>query len=123
MGFKPQTNPKYTSQPPKDQVYLIFPVTFNGRHKARLVAHGSLTPDPVENIYSGVVSLRHLSLVIFLAELNNLELWGADIENAYQEAYMHEKLLIIAEVEFEELEGFILVFNKVLYGLKSSGKK
>ena len=38
------------------------------------------------------------------------------------EAYTHEKLFIIADSEFEELEGFILIFNKALYGLKSSGK-
>ena len=30
---------------------------------------------------------------------------------------------MIAGAEFEELEGFILVFNKALYGLKSSGKR
>ena len=46
---------------------------------------------------------------------NNLELWGADIGNAYLEAYTHEKLLIIAGAEFEELECFILIFNKALY--------
>ena len=85
------------------------------------MADGSLTPDPVENIYSGVVSLRHLRLVIFLGELNNLGLWGAYIWNL--EAYTHEKLFIIAGAEFEELEGFILIFNKELYGLKSSGKR
>ena len=104
-------------------VNLIFAVTFNGRHKERLVADGSLTLDPVENIYSGLVSLRHLRLVIFLGELNNLQLWGADIGNAYLEAYTHEKLFIIAGAEFEELDSFILVFNKALYGLKSSGKR
>ena len=87
------------------------------------MADGSLTPDPMENIYSGVVSLRHLRLVIFLGELNNLEIWGADIGNAYLEAYTHEKLFIIGGAEFEELEGFILVFNKAPDGLKSSGKR
>ena len=87
------------------------------------MAYGSLAQDPVENIYSGLVSLRHLRLVIFLGELNNLELWGADIGNAYLEAYTHEKLYIIAGAEFEELEGFILVFNNAIYGLKSSGKR
>ena len=107
----------------KIRVNLIFAVKHDGRHKARLVADGSLTPDPVENIYSGVVSLRHLRLVIFLGELNNLELWGADIGNAYLEAYTNEKLFIIAGPEFEELQGFILIFNKALYGLKSSGKR
>ena len=69
---------KILNTPPNHQkirVNLIFAVKHNGRHKARLVADGSLTPGPVENIYSGVVSLRHLRLVIFLGELNNLELW------------------------------------------------
>ena len=54
---------------------------------SRLVADGHLTPEPIENIYSGVVSLRNLRLVIFLGKLNNLELWGADIGNAYLEAF------------------------------------
>ena len=65
------------------------------------VANGSLTPDPVENIYSGEASLRHLRLVVFLGELNNLELWGPDIGNDYLEASPHEKLFIIAGAEFE----------------------
>ena len=51
--------------------------------KARLVAGGHLTPDPIESIYSGVVSIRSLRLVIFLAKLNKLVVWGADIGNAY----------------------------------------
>ena len=48
------------------KVHLVFAVKFDGRHKARLVADGHLTPEPIENIYSGVVSLRNLRLVIFL---------------------------------------------------------
>ena len=43
------------------------------------------------------MSLRHLRLVIFLGKLNNLELWGADIGNAYLEAYTREKLFIIVD--------------------------
>ena len=39
------------------------------------------------------------------------------------DAYTHEKLFIIAGPEFEELQGSILIFNKALYGLKSSGKR
>ena len=96
---------------------------YNGRHKVRLVADSSLTPEPAENICSGVVSLRHLRLVIFLGELNNLELWGADIGNAYLDAHTQAKLFIIGGAEFEELEGLILIFNKARYGLKSSGKR
>ena len=37
----------------KNKVHLVFAVKFDGRHKARLVADGHLTPEPIENIYSG----------------------------------------------------------------------
>ena len=59
----------------KIRVHLIFAVKHYGRHKARLVAGGHLTPDPIESVYSVVVSIRSLRLVIFLAKLNNLEVW------------------------------------------------
>ena len=105
------------------KVHLVFAVKFNGRHKARLVADGHLTPEPAENIYSSVVSLKNLRLMIFLGKLNNLDIWGAEIGNAYLEAFTDEKLYIVAGPEFQELEGCILIFLKEFYGLKSSGKR
>ena len=63
----------------RSKVHVAFAVKFDGRHKARLVADGHLAPEPIENIYSGVDSLRNLRLVIFLDELNNLDIWGAHI--------------------------------------------
>ena len=42
------------------KIHLVFAVKFDGRHKARLVANGHLTPEPIENIYPGLVSLRNL---------------------------------------------------------------
>ena len=87
------------------------------------MADGHLAPEPIENIYSGVVLLRNLGLVIFLGKLNNLELWGADIGNAYLEAFTDEKIYIVAGPEFQKLGGYILIFLKALYGLKSSGKR
>ena len=62
-------------------------------------------------------------LVMFLGKLNHLELWGADIDNAYLEAVTEENLYIVAGPEFEDLEGYIQTFSKPLYGLKSSGKR
>ncbi|MEE4662268.1 MAG: reverse transcriptase domain-containing protein, partial [Halieaceae bacterium] len=104
-------------------VHLVFDVKHDGRHKARLVAAGNLTAEPVESVYSGVVSLRSLRLIAFLAELNQLELWGADIGNAYLKAKTKEKLYIIAGPEFGEREGHVLLIDKALYGLKTSGKR
>ena len=45
----------------------------DGRHKARLVADGNLIEVPLSSVYSGVVSLRGIQLVLFLAKLNKLE--------------------------------------------------
>ena len=45
--------------------------------------------------------MRNLKQVIFLGKLNNLELRGADIGNAYLEAPTEEKLYIVSGPEFE----------------------
>ena len=69
----------------------------------------------------GVVSLRDIRLVVFLAELNQLQLWGADVGNAYLEAKTKEKVYIIGGPEFGPLEGHTLLIDRALYGLRSSG--
>jgi hypothetical protein len=84
------------TSPPKGfkriRVHLVFDVKHDGRKKAtedqkkaRLVADGHLTDIPIDSVYSGVVSLRVFRLVLFLAELNSLQLWATDIGNAYLE--------------------------------------
>ena len=107
----------------KIQVHLVFAVKHDGRHKARLVADGHLTREPVETVYSGLVSLRNLRLTIFLSELNNLELWGADIGNAYLVTYTDENLCIVAGPEIGELPGHLLLINKALCGTRSAGSR
>ena len=104
-------------------VHFVYDVKHDGRHRARLVADGHLTDIPVDSVYSGVVSLRGFRLLIFLAELNGLEVWRTDISSAYLEAYTKEKVCIVAGPEFRELEGYCLLVHKALYGLQSSGAR
>jgi hypothetical protein len=61
-------------------------------------------------------------MVIFLAELNGMDLWATDIGNAYLEAYTAKTLVIVGGPEFREMEeGHILIISKALYGLRTSG--
>jgi hypothetical protein len=103
---------------------IIYDVKNDGRHKARFVAGGHLTKEPVESVYSGVVSLRSFRLVLLLAELNGLEIMVGDVGNAYLEAETKEKVYSIAGPEFEPfgLVGHTLIIKRALYGLRSGGK-
>ena len=74
-------------------------------------------------VYSGVASLRSLRIVCFLAELNGLEVTGGDIGNAYLEAYTKERVCFRAGPEFGELEGHLMIIDKALYGLRTSGAR
>ena len=51
---------------------------------------------------------------MFLAELNNLQLWGADVGNAYLQAFIKEKLYIVGI-------GPVFAMHKALYGTRSRG--
>ena len=80
------------------RIHIVYDVKNDGRHRSRVVAGGHLTSEPGhgESLYSGVVTLRGMKTVMFLAELNDLKLWNTDISSAYLEAYTTEKVVIIA---------------------------
>ena len=60
--------------------------------------------------------------MLILAELHGLQVYGADVGNAYLEAKTKEKIYFgVAGSEFGELEGSIMIIHKALYGLRSSG--
>ena len=107
----------------KIRVHFVYAVKHDDRFKARLVADGHLTKEHVESIYSGVVPLRSLRMVVFLSQLNDFEIWGADVGNAYLEAYTDQKLCIIAGPEFKELQGHLLIMIKALHGTRSGGAR
>ena len=74
----------------KIRVHFVFDVKHCGKFKARLVADGHFTKEPMETVYSGM----------FLAEPNNLELWGADARHAYNlQALTREKLYTVGGPE------------------------
>ena len=90
-------------------------------HKARLVAGGHLTKTLGDSINFGVVSLKGIKIILFLAKSNGVNSLAVDMGNASLEALTKEKVYILVGPEFGNLEGQILVINKAIYGLRSSG--
>ena len=72
----------------KIRVHFLFDVKHCGKFKDRLVVDGHFTKEPMETVYSGM----------FLAEPNNLELWGADGKHNLQ-ALTREKLYTVGGPE------------------------
>ena len=91
-----------TSQAPKDHkkilAHFFFDVKYDGRHKARLVADRTVTGVRISNFYSGVVYLRVIRLVLFIAERNGIESSESDIDNAYIDTFTKEKVYIVASL-------------------------
>ena len=76
----------------KIKVQFVFDVKADGKQIGRLVAHGDMTPEPEESMYLLVATLCSLCIVVFLAELNSLELIQDDISNAYLKSCTQEKV-------------------------------
>lgn len=101
----------------KIKVHLVFYVKHDGRRRAQMVADGHLTEPGLEINYSGVISLKGLKTVIFLAKLNNLKLYSTDNSLAYLTAKCSEQAAIVAGSEFGKLKDHISITKKALYGL------
>ena len=99
---------------------MIYNVKHDSRHKAKLVADGHLTDVPDTSVYFSVVSLGGLHMLLIIAELNGIEIWGKDIGNAYLEALTSEYVCTVAGPEFGPLEGHLLLIHN---GLRSSGAR
>ena len=86
-----------------------------------IVADVNQTNFPLSSVHPGVVSLRGIHIVLFLAEFNGLESWGADIGNICLETSTKEKACIVSGLEFGPLQGHFLIINKDLCYLRTSG--
>ena len=73
---------------------------------------GHLDKEPIDPVYSGVISLTNLRLAMFLSELNNHHLWGANVGNAYLQALTKEKLYIVSGPEFEQFQAMFLLYTR-----------
>ena len=67
--------------------------------------------------------MRDFRLLVFLAELNSLKLWGINISSAHLEDHTREKVCILAGPEFGPLKDHRLLVDKALCGLYTSGQR
>ncbi len=104
----------------KLKVHLVFDIKLDLTRKARLVADGHLTPDPIDSRYAGVVSRETVRIAFTNAALHSLDLWAENIMNAFVQAPTAEKYWIECESEFgSEHVGKQAVATRALYGMKS----
>ena len=64
-------------------VHMVFDITLSLTRKARLVADGHLTSDPVDSTYAGVMSRELVRIASTYAVLLGIDIWSADIMNTF----------------------------------------
>lgn len=100
---------------------LLFDVKLDFTQKTRLVAGGHVTDPPSIITYASVVSQESVRIALMIAALNDLEVMGADITNAYLTAPTTEKVWTVLGPEWGSDAGKRAIIFRALYGLKSSG--
>ena len=102
--------------------HLIFDVNMEFRRKSHIVAGGHTTNPTAESTYEGVVLRESIRIDFTLAALNDLDIFAADIQNAYLISTCGEKIIFTCGPEFgSEHKGETAVVVRALYGLRSSG--
>ena len=100
--------------------HLIFDVKMDLTRKARYVAEGHLTDPPSSLTYASVVSRETVRIAFLIAAVNDLRILAGNIQNAYLNAYMIEKIYFRAGNEWKHNKGRVIIITRALYGLKSS---
>ena len=59
--------------------------------KGKMVLDGHHTPDPIGSTYTGVVSRESVRIALTYAALNKLDVYAADIQNAFLQAPSSQK--------------------------------
>jgi hypothetical protein len=103
---------------------MIFEIKMVGLvRKARYVASGHLTDPPVDSVYSSIVTRESVRILFTIAALNDLDVLGADVQNAYINELTKEKVYTTAGPELGSNQGRPILIVRALYGLKSSGAR
>ena len=67
----------------KVHFHMIYDIKMDFTRKARLVAEGCRTPNPVKSTYVRVVYRESVRIAFTYAALNGLDVWEADVHNAF----------------------------------------
>ena len=84
------------------------------------VSDGHLFETPASITYSTVVSRDSVRVLILVADLNNLETMGSDVQNAFLSAENIENHWIRDGPEFGAEQGKVFIVKRYLYVLKSA---
>ena len=104
--------------------HMIFDIKMDLTQKARLVMGGHQMDPPKESVYSSIISKDSVRIILMIAALNDLDILAADVQNAYLNAPMKEKVYTMAGLKFGPSRVSLLVLIiHALYGLKSSGAR
>ena len=91
--------------------------------KARLVAGGHKTPDPVDTTYAGEVTRESVRIILTYAALLGISIWGADILNAFVTAPTTVNIYIVCGLEFgSEYIGKRAIIKCAFYRMKSAAQ-
>jgi len=104
--------------------HMVFDIKRDLTRKARFCAGGNMTEEPKESVFSSVVTRDTVRIAFLYAALNDLDILGADIQNAYLNAPTKEKCWFRAGLEFgQDNVGKPVRIVRALYGLRSSGAR
>ena len=103
--------------------HIVWDVKMDFTRKARWVLDGHKTQDPIGSTYAGVVFRESVCIALTYAALNDLDVFAADIRNAYLQAPSSQKDYIICGPEFGvENIGQTALIHCALYGGKAAGR-
>ena len=103
--------------------HLIFDVKMDFTRKARFILDGHKTETPEISTYAGVVSRESIRIALTYASLNTLQVYAADIQNAYLQAPSSQRHYIECGAEFgKENIGRKTLIKRALYGGKTAGR-